>query len=342
MRLGISYHGPRQLEHVSHDLEGLAREGTAVAVLCVTEEALAYRFRGVADAVAAARAAGLETLVDLWGGLGILGGEAVSFAIARDPWIRQRLSDGTLVPAACPNNPRTGEWMDRWLDVVAATGANGILWDVPHLWMPGSDPWTPSARGAWSCACDVCVDAWAGHRHGAPDGPMPSRLTPDLMQFRRRSLTGLLGAAFAQAHASGLSNVITVLPADDGEPEALPFDDLASLPFVGGLGTEPYWIAHGRTVRPYVRRWSGRVVQAAGAHHARSHVWVSLRGIPRGSAVDLEVAVADAASEGIDDLFVSVDPTPVRDDPDLLPEWEAWRIVSDAVRGTQASPVAEG
>jgi hypothetical protein len=340
MRLGVSFHGPRQLEHVSRDLEDLAEAGTAVVILCVTEEALAYRFRGVAEGVAAAQAIGLTTLVDLWGALGIFGGEAVSFAVARDPEIRQRLSDGTLVPAACPNHARTGEWLDRWLAVVASTGASGILWDGPHLWMPGADTWTPAARGAWSCACDACVEAWAGHRHGAPDGAMPDRLTPDLLQFRRRSLTGLLGAAFAQAHAAGLSNVLTVLPADDDEPEALPFDDLAALPFVGGLGTEPYWIPRGRLVRPYVRRWAGRVTQTVRPHRARSHVWVSLRGIARGAAADLEIAVADAAAEGVDDLFVWVDPTPVADDPDLLPEDEAWRVVADAVRRTQASPTS--
>jgi hypothetical protein len=340
MRLGVSFHGPRQLEHVSRDLEELAAAGASVVVLCVTEEALAYRYRGVSDGVAAARAIGLETLVDLWGALGIFGGEVVSFAVARDPGIRQRLSDGTLVPAACPNHPRTGEWLDRWLDVVAATGAHGILWDVPHLWVPGADAWTPAARDAWSCACPSCTDAWSQHRHGAPDGPMPERLTPDLLRFRRSSLTGLLGAAFAQAHAAGLANVLTVLPVEDDEPDALPFDDLAALPFVQGLGTEPYWVARGRTVRPYVRRWSGRVVRAVRPHHARSHVWVSLRGIPRGAAADLDVAVADAAAEGVDDLFVWVDPTPVRDDPDLLPEDEAWQIVADAVRRTQASPSA--
>lgn len=336
MRLGISYHGARELAQVSRDLEGLAAMGASVVVLCVTEETLAYRFRGVADAVAAARAVGLETLVDLWGALGIFGGEAVSFAIARDPGIRQRLSDGMDVPAACPNHPRTGEWLDRWLDVVASADAHGILWDRPRLWTPGTDAWSTGGARAWSCACETCVDAWSQHRHGAPDGAMPDRLTPDLRQFRRSSLTGLLGAAFAQAHASGLANVLTVLPADDDEPNALPFEDLAALPFVSGLGTAPDWIAQGRTVRPYVRRWSGRVVQTVRPHRARSHVWISLRRIPRDASADLELAVADAAREGVDDLFVSVDPAPARGDAATLDESEALPIVAEAVRAATA------
>jgi len=337
MRLGVSYYGPRQLEHVSSDLERFAADGASVVVHCVTEEALAYRFRGVADGVAAARAVGLETLVDLWGALGIFGGDAVSFAIARDPGIRQRLSDGSRVPAACPNHPRTGEWLDRWLDIVASAGADGILWDGPHLWIPGTDAWSTSAMGAWSCACEICREAWAAHRHGADGGEMPDRMTPDLRMFRQRSLAGLLGAAFAQAHAAGLTNTLTVLPVDDDEPEALPFADLVTLPFADGLGTEPYWVARGRTVRPFVRRWAGRVVSTVRARHARTHIWVSLRGIARSASADLEIAVADAAAEGVDDLFVWVDPTPVRDDPALLPEHEAWRIVADAVTRTQVA-----
>ena len=335
MRLGVGYHGCHRPDHVARDLDAIVAAGATVVMHRVTEEDLAYRPAHVAAIVAASRDRGLETLVDLRGALGLLRGDAVSFSVARDPEIRQRLSDGALVPAACPNDSRTGAWLDRWLGVVAPTGANGILWDGPHLWIPGADRWGTSAASTWSCTCKACIEAWTGHRHGAPGGAMPDRLTPELRLFRQRSLAGLLGAGFAEARAYGLSNVVTLLPADADEPEALPFDDLAALPYVDGLGTDPDWAARGRAARPYVRQWAERVARAVEPRRARSHIWIPLGGIARRSSDDLSIAVTDAAAAGIRDLFVRTGAAPAAEGPDLLSREEAWRIVVEAVRATE-------
>lgn len=345
MRLGVSYHGSRRLEHVERDLDAIAAAGASVVVHCLAEDDVAFRSARIAELVRATRARGLEALVDPWAVLGLFGGEALSFAMARDPGIRQRLSDGREVPAACPNHERTAGWLARWVAAAVDAGADGILWDEPHLWLPSWDDWNEGSLDAWSCACDACRAAWADRRHGSPGGPFPTTLTPALRGFRTRSLLTLLAGGFAAARAGGLRNVLTILPVEPAAPEALPWDDVAALPGLDGLGTDPYWFLHEEPVLPYVADHATRVVATAragsGGRPLRSHLWVALFGVPPGRAGELETAVAAAASAGIEELLAWSYPGGAVERPGALPEAEAWSIVARAVRET-AVPAAAG
>lgn len=330
MRLGVSYHGSRRLEHVERDLDRVAEAGASLVVHCVPEDDVAFRRPRVGEIVAASRARGLEVLLDPWAVLGLFGGEALSFAVAREPDIRQRLSDGRRVPAACPNHPRTGDWLARWVDAAIESGAAGILWDEPHLWLPAWDDWNDGPLDAWSCACDACRVAWAEGRHGAPGGPFPMEPTAELRAFRSRSLLGLLAEAGSRAAAAGLRSQVTGLPVGDHAIEALPWADLALLPGVDGIGTDPYWFLHGEPVRPYVGTWAARMVATARDAGRRSHLWIALFGVPPGRADELEMAVAQAASAGIDDLLCWSYPGGAVPHPGALPEDVAWRRVAAA------------
>jgi hypothetical protein len=328
MRLGVSYHGSRRLDHVERDLDAIVAAGASVVVHCVPEDDVAFRPARIGELVAVSRARGLEVLIDPWAVLGLFGGEALSFALARDPDIRQWLSDGRAVPAACPNHPRTAAWLDRWLAAAIDAGADGILWDEPHLWLPSWDDWNEGPEDAWACACDACRAAWADGRHGAPGGELPAALTPELRAFRVRSLLALLEASMARAHDAGLRNVLTALPVAPDAPEALPWEALAAMPALHGLGTDPYWFLHQQPVDAYVGAWARSMASLAAGGRIRSHLWVALFGVPPARAGELATAVSIAAAAGIDDLFAWSWPGAAAEHPGALPEREAWALVA--------------
>lgn len=331
MRLGVSYHGSRRLDHVERDLDAIAAAGASVVVHCIAEDDVAFRPARIGELVRATRARGLEALLDPWAVLGLFGGEALSFAMARDPGIRQRLSDGRDVPGACPNRERTAIWLGRWVAAAVESGADGILWDEPHLWLPTWDDWNEGPLDAWSCACDACREAWAAGRHGAPGGPYPATLTPALREFRARSLLALLAGGVAAARTAGLRNVLTILPVPPDAPEALDPAAVAALPGLDGLGTDPYWFLHEEPVLPYVADHAARVVATTRAAGLRSHLWVALFGVPPARAGELETAVEAAAAAGIEDLLAWSFPGGAVERPGALPESEAWTIVARAV-----------
>lgn len=346
MRLGVSYHGSRRLEHVARDLDAIAAAGASVVVHCVPEDDVAFRPARIRELAVASRERGLEVLLDPWAVLGLFGGEALSFAIARDPDIRQRLSDGRRVPAACPNHPRTPTWLRRWVDAAVAADADGVLWDEPHLWVPSWDDWNDGPADAWSCTCDACRTAWAEGRHGAPGGSLPATLTDELRSFRTRSLLALLEDGMGIVQAAGMRNVLTALPVSPEAPEALPWEVLAALPGLDGIGTDPYWFLHGQPLRPYVEDWADRMAGLARAAEQargtspRSHLWVALFGVPPDRSGELGEAVRVAADAGIDDLFAWSYPGGAVEQPGSLPEAEAWAMVARAA--ASATPAATG
>ncbi len=330
MRLGVSYHGSRRLAHVRPDLDAIAADGASVVIHCVPEDDMAFRGARIAELVSASRERGLEVLLDPWAVLGLFGGEALSFAVARDPEIRQRLSDGRRVPAACPNHPRTATWLGRWVEAAIDSGADGILWDEPHLWLPSWDDWNEGPEDAWACTCESCRQAWADGVHGASGGIFPTTLSAKLRSFRIASLLALLDEAMGRARSARLRNVLTTLPVDADAPEALPWETVAALPSLDGIGTDPYWFLHRRALRPYVPDWADRIAAVAAGGSLGSHLWVALFGVPPERAEELAEAVAIASAAGIDDLFGWSYPGAAVEHDGALPESEAWAIVASA------------
>ena len=340
VRLGVGYPGSTRIDHARRDFDAIASAGASVLVLGASEEEVLERPEHIATLVAAARERGLRVRVAPRGVLGLVGGGGVPFSIARDPSIRQRLTDGTDVPAACPNNPRTGERLERWLVLVLASKPDGIAWIEPRLWVPVRDPWNASRRDAWSCACDACVDAWALGRHDAPGGRMPGAFTTEVRAFRQRSLIGLLEPGLARAHRAGVENVLTVAPATGDDPEALPWADLLAFPYVHGLGTEP-WTELDEAAVDHVAFWAARIAKAARGR-AVTHVRIRLDGVRADRAGDLAEMVDAASEAGIDELLVRAWPEDVPLAPGdgsaaarpHLPGTDAWRLVADAVRAS--------
>lgn len=341
MRLGVGYPGSSRIAHARRDLDEIAATGVGLVVIGATEEDVFDRPERLATIVTAARVRGLEVLVGSWGVLGIFGGGGQSIALARDPSMRQRLSDGTTVPAACPNHPETGAWLDRWVGTVIAMRPDGIAWVNPRLWVPSRDRWGAARGDAWSCACDRCVSAWSFGRHDAPGGRMPEAMTAEVRVFRGRSLLGLLEPATAAAHQADVRNIVTVAPAGGQDPEALAWDVLlAATPYVDGLGTEPSREVDAGTA-DHVAFWGARIARATQGRRLRTHLWLRLGRVRAARAEELVEAVAEASRAGIDDLLVRSwpDEDPVGSDataggPAFLSAADAWRIVAEAVART--------
>jgi hypothetical protein len=348
VRLGVGYPGSARLDHARRDMDAMASARVSVVILDASEEDAFERAGHVAALVAEARERGLEVRVAPRGVLGLFAGGGASVALARDPSIRQRLSDGTAVPAACPNDPGTGSWLERWLVAALGTRPDAIAWAEPRLWVAARDPWRAGRRDAWACACDTCASAWGHGRHDAPGGAMPSAFTLEVRDFRRRSLIGLLEPGLALARRAGVRNVLTVAPATGDHPEALPWEDLVSLAYVDGLGTDAC-DSIDASAPDDASFWAARVVRVVRATRGRaaSHVRFRLDGIRPGHEEHLVAAVAAATSAGIDEVVVRAWPEadapraagapvgsggPSSTVPATIPADEAWRLLADAVR----------
>jgi hypothetical protein len=335
VRLGVGYPGTSRLDHARRDFDAIASAGASLVVLDASEEEVLERPEHLAALVAEMRDRSIEVRVAPRGVLGLFAGGGASVAIGRDPTIRQRLTDGTSVPAACPNNPATGAWLERWLLPVVALRPDSIAWVEPRLWVPVRDPLNTSRRDAWACACDVCRDAWAHGRHDAPGGVMPAAFTGEVREFRRRSLVGLLEPALARAHRAGIRNVLTVAPATGDHPDALSLDDLVALVYVNGLGTEPSETIDDRAP-DHVAYWAGRIVKATRGR-ATSHVRLRIDGVRADREAQLAAAVEAAAAAGIDELVVrswpDAEPREAGDVTERaarLPAAAAWRLLAEA------------
>ncbi len=342
MRLGVGYPGSSRITHARRDLDEIAAAGVGLVVIGATEEDVFDRSERLATIVTAARVRGLEVLVGSWGVLGIFGGGGQSIALARDPSMRQALSDGATVPAACPNHPETGAWLERWVETVVAARPDGIAWVNPRLWVPSRDRWGTGHGAAWACQCHRCRSAWRHGRHDAPGGEMPDAMTAEVRLFRERSLLGLLETATASVHRSGLRNVVTVAPAGGEDPEALAWDVLAASPYVDGLGTEPARDID-TTIADHVAFWGARVARVAQSRRLRTHLWLRLGRVRSARADVLAEAVAEAARARVDDLIVRSwpDDDPTGSDasaggPAFLSATDAWRVVAEAVARTNA------
>lgn len=340
MRLGVGYPGSTRIDHARRDLDVMVAAGVGLVVVGATEEDVFERPDRLAGIVTAARTRGLEVMVGSWGILGMFGGGGQSIGLARDPAMRQELSDGSTVPAACPNHPQTGEWLDRWVQSVVAMRPDGVAWVKPRLWVPARDRWGSGHGAAWACHCRSCRAAWRNSMHDAPGGEMPDTMTVDVRKFRERSLLGLLDTATATVRHAGLRNQVTVVPAVADEPEALAWDVLAASPYVDSIGTEPARDVD-TAIADHVAFWSRRVVRATHGRQLRTHLWLRLGRVRVERADILSQAVAEAARAGIDDLIVrswpEEDPPGAEAAPGgpvLLSGQDAWRRVADAVRST--------
>ena len=174
MSVGCAYFGVRIPRHVARDMEELAALGYTAVLHTFSENDLAYYRGTMAAIVEASHRAGLEVQAGPWGLGGTFGGEAESRFVLDHPEASQVAPDGTVLPAACPNQPVYREFCRGWADAVLEAGVDLVFWDEPHWLVP-------------ACHCTVCAGA-------------------------ETSLTGFLGDLVAHVAARGGRNTVCLLP----------------------------------------------------------------------------------------------------------------------------------
>jgi hypothetical protein len=123
----VSYFGNRYLHHFERDLEEICDHGFDAVVHCVTEADREWGMKRIAEMFAMTRDAGLSCWADPWGLAHVFGGEAHSGYLARGGTVG---ADDTGLRAL----------LYRWIDDVAAAGAEWLFWDEPDLGLGhGSD-----------------------------------------------------------------------------------------------------------------------------------------------------------------------------------------------------------
>jgi N-acetylmuramic acid 6-phosphate etherase len=292
-RAGCSYFGVRIPRHVRRDMADLAARGYTGVLHTFSENDFAYYRDTMAEIVAIAHAAGLTVLASPWGLGRTFGGEAESRWVAFHPEECQVLDDGRRVAAACLNSFAYREFCKEWADWVLECGVDSVFWDEPAWVVPVHVGVDDAAR--WTCRCDRCAERFGG--------PIPAELTPEVRSFRESSVVDFLREVVGYVTVRGGTNTICLLPATEGTQGLADWDEVAAIPGLATLATDPYWKHWDEAAGPFVRRFARLLRETADRHGVGAQLWVPSFGLDRGDIPELEDAVAAAREEGVDDLW---------------------------------------
>jgi N-acetylmuramic acid 6-phosphate etherase len=292
-RVGCSYFGVRIPRHVRRDMADLAARGYTGVLHTFSENDLAYYRDTMVEIVEISHAAGLTVQASPWGLGRTFGGEAESRWVAFHPEECQVLDDGRRVAAACLNSPAYREFCQEWADWVLECGVDSVFWDEPAWVVPAHVGVDDAAR--WTCRCDRCAERFGG--------PVPGELTPEVRRFREESVVGFLREVTEHVAARGGVNAICLLPSTEGAQGLADWNDVASLPGLSTLVTDPYWKHWDGSAESFVRRFARLLRETADRHGVAAQLWVPSFGLTREDIPDLEAAIAAARDEGVDDLW---------------------------------------
>jgi N-acetylmuramic acid 6-phosphate etherase len=203
------------------------------------------------------------------------------------------LDDGRRVAAACLNSAPYRDFLKAWADWVLGCGVDSVFWDEPAWVVPAHVGIDAPAR--WTCRCDRCAE-----RFGAP---IPGELTAEVTRFRQESVVDFLREVVAHVTARGGTNTICLLPSLEGTQGLADWDEVASIPGLATLATDPYWKHWDEAAAPFVRRFARLLRETADRHGVGAQLWVPSFGLDRGDISDLEAGIAGAREEGVGDLW---------------------------------------
>jgi N-acetylmuramic acid 6-phosphate etherase len=292
-RAGCSYFGVRIPRHVRRDMDDLAARGYTGVLHTFSENDFAYYRDTMAELVSVSHAAGLTVQASPWGLGRTFGGEAESRWVAFHPEECQVLDDGRRVAAACLNSPAYREFCKEWADWVLECGVDSVFWDEPAWVVPEHVGIEDGAR--WTCRCDRCAQGFGG--------PVPAERIPEVQAFREASVVDFLREMLAHVAARGGTNAICLLPATEGTQGLADWDEVASLPGLSTLVTDPYWKHWAGSAESFVRRFARLLRETADRHGVAAQLWVPSFGLTREDIPDLEAAIGAAREEGVADLW---------------------------------------
>ncbi|HEU5214987.1 MAG TPA: N-acetylmuramic acid 6-phosphate etherase [Gaiellaceae bacterium] len=292
-RAGCSYFGVRVPRHVRRDMADLAARGYTGVLHTFSENDLAYYRGTMAEVVALSHAEGLSVQASPWGLGRTFGGEAESRWVAFHPEECQVLDDGRRVAAACLNSSAYRDFCKEWADWALECGVDSVFWDEPAWVVPEHVGVDDPTR--WTCRCNRCAERFGG--------PVPSERTPEVTRFREESIVDFLRELTAHVTARGGTNTICLLPATEGTQGLADWDEVAALPGLATLATDPYWKHWDEPAGLFVGRFARLLRETADRHGVGAQLWVPSFGLGHDDIPDLEAVIAAAREEGVDDLW---------------------------------------
>jgi hypothetical protein len=266
LRIGVSYFGNRILEHVLSDMHLLKTIGFDFVVHTYSENDFEFYEKTMHDIVDISKEQGLEVWLDPWGVGGFFGGEAYTAWVQRYPKICQIDSIFEKVPAACPNNGEFRKLIKTWIKSAAKSGADFVFWDEPHFYQHFSK------GGVWCCRCPACVKKFK--ETYKEEFPMKKSSRIDF--FKMESIRDFLEFATKEAEGEGLRNAVCLLPeADEGF-----LTNVASLPSLEVIGTDPYGVLFDKPLEAYVKEETRKIMRSAEKFGKRVQIWVQAFRVP--------------------------------------------------------------
>jgi hypothetical protein len=226
--------------------------------------------------------------------MGLFGGEAFSAFVPRHPGACQVLSNGQMLPAACPSAAETRAKMKAWIDAALEAGADTILWDEPHLFIPHWEASGYAPQDAWACRCQRCREGFL-EKYGIE---MPENLSAEVAAFRQDLLVDFLGEMITYTKERKGKNAVCLLPVSEESREGLPWERVAALPGIDIFGTDPYWLIFNRKVEEFVSEQTRKVVQVCQKHEIQANIWAQAFKVPAGHEDEIETALQTAQEGG--------------------------------------------
>jgi hypothetical protein len=271
----------------------LAERGYTGVLHTFSENDMAYYRDTMAEIVKISHDEGLFVEASPWGLGRTFGGEAESRWVAFHPEECQVLDDGRRVAAACLNSSAYRDFCKEWADWVLECGVDMVFWDEP-AWVIAAHVGVDDPQ-RWTCCCSRCEELFGG--------PIPRERTPEVEAFRQASVVEFLREVVAHVAARGGSNAICLLPATEGVVGMADWDEVAALPGLSLLVTDPYWKHWDEAAGPFVRRFAKLLRETAERHGVGAQLWLPSFGLTGADVPELEDAVAASREEGVEDLW---------------------------------------
>ena len=132
---------------------------------------------------------------------------------------------------------------------------------------------------------------------------MPDSMTPEVVEFREVSLVNFVRELVGHVADRGTRNTVCLLPLTEGPMGLSDWSEVASLPGLDTLATDPYWMAFGHTAREFVGRFARLVRDLGEVHGLNAEIWIQGFGLGPEDADDVRAAVEAARRAGVTELW---------------------------------------
>ncbi len=303
-KLGTSYFSTRILPHALKDLKEIKKQKCTFVLHTFDELDLYYNLDNMKRITAMTHKLGLEVYYSPWAIGGVFGGECYSRFVMMHPDALQVLSTGEVVGNACLRHPKFRDYIKSWIEACNYAGGDVLFWDEPHLWIA---EWNErvTKKDEFACRCSVCqVDFQK--RFGKT---YPTVWTDEIEVFRDETLVEFLAFATSTTKKVNpkLRNAICLLPNDDRWPNPM-WENLAKLPGVEILATDPYWKQRPFATGPrvplegFVDKFAGRIADIAKRHKKEAQGWIQLFGLAKAHEKDITQALEMWEKAGVKNI----------------------------------------